>query len=411
MAFDGSANTNTALQSSVAFLQIQKNANLKRSTSMNEDVFRIFRQTGRRIALIKQQVERERCTYLKDSYTKKNQLYKELAGIFHSKKALMEKNQQIGEDANSAVSLPALRSRVSLTEGINCINDCDKQFSAHKALKELRSINVNVLERCECCRRRAFRTVDNEDDVDDGFDEDAFHCENNGQAPDDKTQDKARRKKSQVNKEKKTLVQFSRYDDVRIPTTQRVQAGMWALRKQTNGRSQPKKKISVSFQVNGSTTKLHPTEEKAASTTPSLTACTRPTLKSRANIKLECQASKNNERLHLEGNDWTSHVEIVQERKIKSSNTISGLSKAYCAFRNLLRKLEEENQAEEVADNEDVRTDSRWLPLRRCSDTLSLRLNSWSTGCLEPACMESFNEKGEGSDQDTLTPGNSFDLD
>ena len=78
---------------------------------MNEDVFRIFRQTGRRIALIKQQVERERCTYLKDSYTEKNQLYKELAGIFHSKKTLMEKNRQIRGDANSAVSLPALRSR------------------------------------------------------------------------------------------------------------------------------------------------------------------------------------------------------------------------------------------------------------------------------------------------------------
>ena len=429
MAFDGSANTNTALQSSVAFLQIQKNANLKRSTSMNEDVFRIFRQTGRRIALIKQQVERERCTYLKDSYTEKNQLYKELAGIFHSKKTLMEKNRQIRGDANSAVSLPALRSRVSLTEGTNCNNDCDKQFSAHKTLKELRSINVNVLKRCECCRRRAFRTVDSEDDVDDGFDEDAFQCENNGQAPDDKTQDKARRRKSQVNKEKKTLVQFSRCDDVRIPTTQRVQAGMWALKKQTNGRSQPMKKKTVSFQVNGSTTKLHPAEEKAASTTPSLTASTRPTLKSRASIKLECQANKNNARLHLEGNDWTSHVETVQERKINSSNTISGLSKAYCAFRNLLRKLEEENQGEEVADEEDdrcesrtdlsasrpasnmSRTDSRWLPLRRCSDTLSLRLNSWTTGGSEPACMESFNEKGEGADQDSLTPGHSFDLD
>lgn len=450
MAFKGSAtNTNSALQNSVAFLQIQKNANLQRKTSSSEDVFRIFRQTGQRIALIKQQVERERCTYLKDSYTEKNQLYKELAGIFHSKRAINDRSRQSGGDSISAVSLPGLCSRVGQAgEGKN--NDRDGgHFSAHKTLKELRSINVNVLKRCECCRRRAFRTIENDDDDDGVFDEEAFKCES--QNPDDKTQGKAKtkvaRKLSQasktgditkVKKEKATLVHFSRYDDVRIPAMQRVQAGIWALKKQTNGQKQSKHKTSVSFQVKGSTTSLNnaeekatpaskpenaacATEEKAASVTPGASASTRPTLKSRASMKLESQASKSNERLHLEGNAWTSHVETVQEKKLNNSTAITGLSKAYCAFKKLLRKMEDEYNSEQFAQGEEFRaesrtevpgsrpasnmskTESRWLPLRRTSDSLSVRLNSWTSGSLEPACMDSFKEKGEEEGEETLS--------
>ena len=418
---DASANTNTSLQSSVAFLQIQKNANLKRSTSMNEDVFRIFRQTGRRIALIKQQVERERCTYLKDSYTEKNQLYKELAGIFHSKKSLNDNNRQSGgASLLSTVSLPVLCSRIRLKEDKN--NDSDRHLSGHKALKGLRSINVNVLKRCECCRRRAFRTIDNGDDVDDGFDEEVFPSATSGQTPDNKTHDKAKtnvaRKKSQTsktggNKQKTALVQFSRYDHVPIPSArQKVQAGTWALKKQTKEGAKSKKK-SVSFQGNGSTTCLNHVEEKAASTTPALITTSRPTLKSRASVKLECQASKSNERVRLEGNDWTSHVENIQEKKNISSSTVSGLSKAYCAFRNVLKKMEDQYYLEQFTQDQESRTesraemsgsrpasnmsrtDARWLPLRRTSDTLSICLNSWTSGTLESACMDSFNENGK----------------
>ena len=180
--------TSTALQSSIAFLQIQKNANLKRSTSMNEDVFRIFRQTGRRIALIEQQVERERCTFLKDSFTEKNQLYKELAGIFHSKTAT---NSPLGTNLLHVAPSQGAKSRDGPAE---------KACSAQKSPKvELRSINVNVLKRCECCRRRAFRQVEDDDD-EDVFDEDAFQCES--QAPDanDKTKTKVARKISRASK-------------------------------------------------------------------------------------------------------------------------------------------------------------------------------------------------------------------
>lgn len=414
--------TNTALQSSIAFLQIQKNANLKRSTSMNEDVFRIFRQTGRRIALIKQQVERERCTYLKDSYTEKNQLYKELAGIFHSKKAT--KNQQ-GTDVLSATLSQGMNSRASPAEKTNEAGHC----SAHKSIKELPSINVNVLKRCECCRRRAFRRVEDDDDDDDVFDEEAYQCES--QAPDEKT--KVARKISQASKmssksakgknerstgkQKTKLVQFSRYDDIRVPANQRVQAGIWALKKQ-NVRSHDQSKQtskSVRFEANSSATSSS-RQVKAASETPGLTAVARPTLKSRASIKLENQNNRN-EKLRLDGNAWASHLQNVQEKKTNSNSTISGLSKAYCAFKKLLNKMEEDYQAEQAQEEElraesraEVpagsrpasnmsRSDSRWLPLRRSSDTLSIRLNSWTMGSLEPASMGSFSENCEEEEE------------
>ena len=440
MAF---TNTNTALQNSVAFLQIQKNTNLKQSTAMGEDVFRIFRQTGRRIALIKQQVERERCTYLKDSYTEKNQLYKELAGIFHSKRAIHEKSRQLqGGESHSTVSFPAHSSRVSPTTG-GTNNDSDRLLSSHKAQKELRSINVNVLKRCECCRRRAFRAVENEDDDDGVFDEEAFHEHCEGEHHTDKTQDKEKAKvirKTSVStktggskkgsKQKAKLVQFSRYDDVRIPATQRVQAGMWALKRQTKGQKQGKQQKSVTFQVAGSTASLDNAEakapsvneDKAASTTPGLCgASTRPTLRSRASMKQEYQTSKSNERVRLEGNAWTSHVENVQEKKqMNNSSKITGLSKAYCAFKKLLRQMEDEYVSEQWVEDEDSRavsraevpgsrptsnmsrTDSRWLPLRRSSVTLAIRLNTWTTGNLEPASMDSFKEKGEEGETTNL---------
>ena len=400
-------NTNAALQNSVAFLQIQKNSNLKQSTAMGGDVFRIFRQTGRRVALIKQQVERERCSYLKDSYTEKNQLYKELASILHSKKSIHEKSRQLqGGESHSAVSFPALSSRVCPATG-RTSNDSDRHFSAaQKAQKESRSINVNVLKRCECCRRRAFRTVENENDDDDVFDEEAFHDHCEGENHADKTQDKEKTKvtrKTSVStrtggnkkgsKQKARLVQFSRYDDVRIPATQRVQAGIWALKKQTKVQKQAKQRKSVTFQEAGSTTSLNNneakstpiSEDKAASTAPGLSsASTRPTLRSRASMKQEYQTSKNNERVRLEGNAWTSHVENIQEKKqMNNSSEITGLSKAYCAFKKLLTQMEDEYTSEHAQWVEDEesravsrvasRSDSGWLPLRRSSVTLAVR--------------------------------------
>lgn len=421
--------TNTTLQSSIAFLQIQKNANLKRSTSMNEDVFRIFRQTGRRITLIKQQVERERCTFLKDSYTEKNQLYKELAGIFHSKKAT---NSQLSTEVLAAAPPQVVKSRAGPADKAKEAGHC----SAHKSPKvELRPINVNVLKRCECCRRRAFRKVEDDDDDDDVFDEEAFQCES--QAPDDKSNDKTKPKatrkisrasKSPSNstkgkKERSTsqqkltkLVQFSRYDDIRIPATQRVQAGIWTLKKQ-NGRprDQEKQSKSVNFQANNLPTS--PCREvKVKSETPGLTVVGRPTVKSRASIKIESHSNKN-DKVRLDSNAWASHLQSIQEKKINNNNTLTGLSKAYCAFKKMLNKMEEEYGAEQIQEEElraesgaelpaisrpvsnVSRSDSRWVPLRRSSDTLSIRLNSWTIGSLEPTSMDSFSENSKEEEE------------
>ena len=91
------------------------------------------------------------------------------------------------------------------------------------------SINVNVLKRCECCRRRAFRTV-NDDDDDDAED----ICEGSNVNDREKGSQSAKTTANKKhNKQRARVVQLSRYDDVRIPGTQRVQAGIWALKKQT----------------------------------------------------------------------------------------------------------------------------------------------------------------------------------
>ena len=421
--------TNSALQSSIAFLQIQKNASLKRCTSMNEDVFRIFRQTGRRIALIERQVERERCTFLKDAYNEKNQLYKELAGIFHSKKST---NSQLGTNVLPAESPQGIKSRDGPVEKAKESGN----YSVQKSPKvELRSINVNVLKRCECCRRRAFRKVEDDDDDNDAFDEEAFQCES--QALDDKSNDKTNtklarkisrasktlsdstkgKKEHSTRKQKLTkLVQFSRYDDIRIPSSQRMQAGIWALKKQ-NPRpgEQEKQSKSVHFQTNnlpGSPSR----EVKVKSETPGLTAVGRPTLKSRASIKIESHINKS-DKVRLDSNAWASHLQDIQEKKINNNNTISGLSKAYCAFKKMLNKMEEENEAEQIQEEEPraesraelpaisrpvsnvSRSDSRWIPLRRSSNTLPIRLNSWTVENLEPTSMESFSENSKEEEE------------
>ena len=402
---------------------------------MSEDVFRIFRQTGRRIALIQQQVERERCSYLKDSYTEKNQLYKELANIFHSKKAT--KAQQ-GIDVLAPTSSQG--ARVSPGEKANNA-DHGSAHKCGKSLKELRSINVNVLKRCECCRRRAFRTIEDNDDDEDVFDEEAFQYENQLQTLDDKSSDNSKskvgRKISQCSKssasqknersasKKKTkLVQFSRYDDVRMPAAnQRVRAGIRALKKQ-NGRPQGQKKQSKEVRFQGNDSAASPSGEvKTTSETPASTS--RPTLKSRASIKLESQNNKD-EKLHLEGNAWSSHLQDVQEKKINNNNRITGLSKAYCAFKKLLNKMEEEYQADQVKEEEIradsraelpgsrpasnlSRSDARWMPLRRSSDTFSVRLNTWTAGGLEPTSMNSFEENREEEQEEKVESSNTGD--
>ena len=402
---------------------------------MNEDVFRIFRQTGRRIALIERQVERERCTFLKDAYNEKNQLYKELAGIFHSKKST---NSQLGTNVLPAESPQGIKSRDGTVEKAKEYGN----YSVQKSPKvELRSINVNVLKRCECCRRRAFRKVEDDDDDNDAFDEEAFQCES--QALDDKSNDKTKtklarkisrasktlsdstkgKKEHSTRKQKLTkLVQFSRYDDIRIPSSQRMQAGIWAVKKQ-NPRpgEQEKQSKSVHFQTNNLSGSPS-CEVKVKSETPGLTAVGRPTLKSRASIKIESHINKS-DKVRLDRNAWASHLQDIQEKKINNNNTISGLSKAYCAFKKMLNKMEEENVAEQIQEEEPraesraelpaisrpvsnvSRSDSRWMPLRRSSNTLPIRLNSWTVENLEPTSMESFSENSKEEEALSLING------
>ena len=111
----------------------------------------------------------------------------------------------------------------------------------------------------------------------------------------------------------------------------------------------------------------------------------------------------------MDRNAWASHLQDIQEKKINNNNTISGLSKAYCEFKKMLNKMEEENEAEQIQEEPRAesraelpaisrpvsnvsRSDSRWIPLRRSSNTLPIRLNSWTVENLEPTSMESFSE-------------------
>ena len=122
-------------------------------------------------------------------------------------------------------------------------NNNDRHLKEHKGIKELPSINVNVLKRCECCRRRAFRTV-NDDDDDDAED----LCEGSNVNDREKGSQSAKTTANKKhNKRKARVVQLSRYDDVRIPGTQRVQAGIWALKKQTKDHRKKKTKSQISF--------------------------------------------------------------------------------------------------------------------------------------------------------------------
>lgn len=415
MAF---TNSGSAIINSAAFLQLQKNANLNRRTSMSDDVFRIFRQTGRRIALIKQQVEKERSTYLKESYIEKNQLYKELAAIAHLKKTIDEKSRELsetGRDLNTTSSLPSLSSGLLVSptaEGKN--NYIDRNVREHKGTKELPSINVNVLKRCECCRRRAFREV-NDDDV---YDEDEDPCEGNNLNEDEKA--KVNRKKSQSskttankkqNRQKARLIRVSSYEDVRIPATRRVETGVRALKKQTKGSNKVKHSKSVSFQVQNTPESSDNNKVKAASTnqnksnsvTPGGSATGSARIRSRASVKLEYQATNNNDRIRLEGNSWISHVENVQEKKLyNTSKRVSGLSKAYGAFKNLPKQMDENYTSDQFDQDEEYRTellsrptsDCRWDPTRRSSATLPVRVNTWTTGSGETAHSENFDENG-----------------
>ena len=131
-----------SIESSLAFLQIQKSqSNLKRvrAGARNDDVFRIFRRTGQRIALIAQQIERERCTYLKNSYTEKNQLCKEFSAILRS--------NRIDSGARSLAS----------ANSSECRSDKENERREKRKKAAIRRINVNVFKRCECCRRLALR--------------------------------------------------------------------------------------------------------------------------------------------------------------------------------------------------------------------------------------------------------------
>ena len=422
MAFSTSS---SSILNSAAFLQLQKNANLNRRTSMSDDVFRIFRQTGRRIALIKQQVERERSSYLKESYMEKNQLYKELAAIAHSKKALHEKSKElaeVGRDLNTTSSaFPVLSSSLRtspLKEDKD--NNNDRHLKEHKGIKELPSINVNVLKRCECCRRRAFRTVSDDDD-DDAED----ICEGSNVNDREKGIQSAKTTaKKKYNKQRARVVQLSRYDDVRIPVTQRVQAGIWALKKQTKDhRKKTFNHKSVSFQTKDSSRGLDDKEEKDGSinenkksscTLASGSATSARPARSRTSVKNEYQTTKSNERIHLEGNSWMSHVENVQEKKLSSSSKkVSGLSKAYCAFKKVLKQMDDERDSDEEKSRFDLlvsrptsnvsRSDcSRWDPLRRSSATLpAVRLNTWTAGTSpKTAHLNNFDEN-RVEDEDT----------
>ncbi|KAJ7352932.1 hypothetical protein OS493_032871 [Desmophyllum pertusum] len=219
------------------------------------------------------------------------------------------------------------------------------------------------------------------------------------------------------NNSRKTNIETNKSANWKIRVNKRTIIDDDDIDADTSGQSSRK---SVRFGSNGSATSS-PREVKAASVTPGLTAAItpRPPLKFRASIKLESQPSSRNEKLRLEGNAWTSHLQNVQEKKANSNSTVTGLSKAHCAFKKLLNKMEEDyvggEQAQEAEEfraesrgaelpgsrpaSNMFRSDSRWLPLRRSSDTLPIRLNTWAMGSLEPASMDSFRENSEEEEE------------
>ena len=431
------------IESSLAFLQIQKSSNLKRDGARNDDVFRIFRRTGQHIALIAQQIERERCSYLKNSYTEKNQLYKEFAAVI----GINRKVNVINGDG--VVDDPL-------------VSDAENEQRRRKRKEDIRRINVNVLKRCECCRRLAFRIKENKE-VEDHDDHEA------GELVEDEKENESATKEEQAAKKKElqehgventkegtdeknikvlgagnltttnaskqqkhpemVSVQFSRStQDVRFQTSPRA-PGMVVepkrhvqVQSQNSPRSNTLSSVgTVSLGAPGPVKSERPFSPGCSGSrgigtrSTSLRKSTSPWVK----VNIKALPSGPVDKLKLQGQAWKEHVRTLQTKnKVCEGTPTAGLPEAYEAFRKLVREMEETEKEKEkerdllremdncqedrpmsTASRRLSATGLRWQPLRRTSvcPEAAISQNTFrpSSHATDPVSLDDWSEKSE----------------
>lgn len=389
-------------ESSTAFLMLQKNK--KRQTTMTDDVFRIFRRTGKKINEIANRIESERNLYLKDSYSNKNTLYKELSGIANIK----ERHSSERRRAKMSNHMPPLPHFSSFSTSDLIYRPVKSQLGRQKIgeepdLEPEKRMNVNVLKRCECCRRLAFRYKEmrEKQERDNEEEEKARNKKGNeqdeGQKNSSETQKLTDENLASVNSLKPTAYGEDtsgrkssrlsyhlqeRLDSRKISISEVVPTSFNSLRKQSKAAIEiPPRKMTVSGAP--VTAPTSPTKQDPKVTTRSrsysvlMNSDRSPTMVgseptpsplSRQKIRVKFENPNSKEKLKIHGYAWSNHVRKLQGQDTEEKQAVVTLSKAYLAFKKLLRKMEEERKREEeAAQNEDnsPNTSSRNSPIPR----------------------------------------------
>lgn len=412
-----SFSNSAVFESSTAFLMVQKNNN-KRQTSMTDDVFRIFRRTGKKISQIGHQIERERGVYLKESYSHKNALYKELASIPNVK----EDSSHRKTKAVLSHMPPLPRFADVHTSDLIC-RPVKSQLSRQRPRQGLETelelekrINVNVLKRCECCRRLAFRYKE--------MSEKMQKLERQEKEEEEQRQKESRESKSakkentdtelqkmieetraatprpqafekpaEGNSEQTRLFQYSSRKPSEARSIERVEASFRSLRRQSQAFQskqqvvpQPQRSLTTvpsptrSERVGSRERSWSIVYDKCSFTVPPEPS---PSPLGRQKIRVKFEHPHLKEKLKVSGKDWSNHIQKLQGGRVEGEKkTVVTLSKAYLAFKKLLKKMEEERKREEEmaersedSDSSSYGTDSP-IPRNRFQSDASIAASS-----------------------------------
>ncbi|XP_032219597.1 uncharacterized protein LOC116602315 [Nematostella vectensis] len=407
-ALPASFSNKNAFESSSAFIMLQKN-DLKKKQTMTEDVFRIFRRTGKQIQTIGKQIEKERGIYLKDRHSNKNALYKELS-LISSLKGQGEhwKTRKVPSHVQRLPHLLAVATSDLICRPVKSQMSRHKPSEGAEVLEPERRMNVNVLKRCECCERLAFRYQErleierirseiekqkkeerksSKGKVESAEKQEGNQDENMGSRM--LKEDPTRRVSaiqvptqspgSEQNQKKVTrLFQFTRQREKKLPATKSVVMGFAALRRQAESNTTHKGNTYFGPDARvAKTTEPDPPSPTKSETqsTPGLSSLIGsrsrslsnpqpvPSPTNRQKIRVKFEPPYFQEKVRLQGQDWKKHIEKVQG--IAKEETAKVVTLSNIAFKKLLRKMEEERKREEKMRQDSSGSESSSRPESR----------------------------------------------
>lgn len=368
---------------------------------------------------------------MKESYSHKNALYKELASIPNVKEDSGRKKTKVLSHMPPLPRFADVHTSDLICRPVK--SQLSRQRQGQDTELELeKRINVNVLKRCECCRRLAFRYKE--------MSEKMQNLEKQEKEEEEKKQKKESREtksarleettnaemqklieeareaspfrqaleKPEGGSEKTRLFQYSSRKPSEakpIAVNQRVEASFKSLRRQSHAVPSQQQ---ITAQPRSLTTVPSPTRSERVGTRErswsilfdkcSFTVPPEPSPSplGRQKIRVKFEHPQLKEKLKVSGRDWSNHILKLQGGRVEGEKrTVATLSKAYLAFKKLLNKMEEERKREEEmaersedSEGSSYGTDSpiprnrlqseasivalsRWQPSRRTS-----RLNS-----------------------------------